>query len=183
MSVENMNEAVNEVSTPDTQTQVEPMAQSEPVAETTPERMYSKAEVIDLMKRRVNRSHNSFFKRYGVKDLQELDAKFNSGKQLQDDYLGLQNRNAELVREVAFLKNNINPDKYDDVITYFKGKGLEFSEQELINQIMNHPEWLKSMPTPQPQTATIKTLGSEAHVVNSKPNEKELASKLLGVKL
>lgn len=175
------NMAEQPVSTPDTQTDVAAV-EPQTAPEAAPEKMYSKQEVIDLMKRRVARSHNSFFKRYGVKDLRELDDKFNSGKQLQEDYLGLQNKNAELSREIAFLKNNINPDKYDDIITYFKGKGLEFSEQELLNQIMSHPEWLKSMPQPQP-TTTIKALGSEAHVVNSKPNEKEMASKLLGVKL
>ena len=179
--LENNTEAVNqEVSTPDTQTQQ--------VTDVTAEapKMYTKDEVIELMKKRVNRSHNSFFKRYGVKDLQELDAKFNGGKELQDNYLGLQNKNAELVREIAFLKNNINPDRYDDIIAYFKGKGIDFSEEQLIALLETHPEWLKqevvSQVEPKPATTTIKSLGIESHT-EPKTSEKELASKLLGVKL
>lgn len=167
------------VSTPDTPTTTE----VEAITPTEPEKMYSKAEVIELMKKRVNRSHNSFFKRYGVKDLQELDDKFNGSKQLQEDYLGLQNKNSELMREIAFLKNNINPDRYDDIIAYFKGKGIEFSETELVNLLASHPEWLKQIEQPQPTaTTTIKALGVEGHP-EPKQSEKELASKLLGVKL
>ena len=176
--LENNIEAVNpEVSTPETQTQ-----SVTDVTANTPEKTYTKDEVIELMKKRVNRSHNSFFKRYGVSNLQELDAKFNGGKELQDNYLGLQNKNAELTREIAFLKNNINPERYDDIIAYFKGKGLDFSEEELVNLLATHPEWLKQQEVEKPTTTTIKSLGVESHT-EPKPNEKELASKLLGVKL
>lgn len=174
MLEENITQAepTQEVSTPDTAVETP----------TEPEKMYSKAEVIELMKKRVNRSHNSFFKRYGVKDLQELDARFNSNKQLQEDYLGLQNKNSELMREIAFLKNNINPDRYDDIIAYFKGKGIEFSETELVNLLSSHPEWLKQQVAEPTATTTIRTLGVENHP-EPKQSEKDLASKLLGVKL
>lgn len=174
--LENNIEAVNpEVSTPETQQPVTDVTANAP-------KTYTKDEVIELMKKRVNRSHNSFFKRYGVSNLQELDAKFNGGKELQDNYLGLQNKNAELVREIAFLKNNINPERYDDIIAYFKGKGLDFSEEELVNLLATHPEWLKQQEVEKPTTTTIKSLGAESHI-EPKQSEKELASKLLGVKL
>ena len=35
--------------------------------------LYTKEQVLDMMKKRVQRTHNAFFSRYGVKDLMELD--------------------------------------------------------------------------------------------------------------
>lgn len=175
MSEENM--AVNEpVSTPDTQQAVVEQPVETPAQ---PERTYTKAEIIDLMKKRVDRSHKAFFKRYGVNNLQELDDAF----KYKEQYLGLQNKYNDLNRELAFIKNNVSPERYEDIIAYFKGKDLEFNEQELINQLATHPEWLKQQPTANPQpTTTITSLGSEAHSV-PKASDKDLASKLLGVKL
>lgn len=166
------------------QTSTTPVEQTTEVQEApqTPqqEMTYNKQQVIDMMKRRVERSHNAFFKRYGVKDLNELDNLFNEGKSIKDEYAKLQLANSELTRTNAFLKNNINPDKYDDIIAYFKGKDLDFSEDALLQAIGTHPEWLK--PSTIPNTTTIESLGSEAHI-NPSVDESEIASKLLGVKL
>lgn len=167
------NMAGQAAQTPEQQT-TEPMAQQPPQQE----RMYSKGEVVELMKKRVARSHNSFFNRYGVKDLAEMDEVFNRGKSMQDEFGIIQTKNAELVRENAFLRNNISPDKYNDIIAYFKGNDLQFSEDELLKALATHPEWVKQI---NPVT-TIKTLGSEMH---NKPtvDEKVLAGKYLGVNL
>ena len=152
------------------------------VEETTPSpRTYTKEEVQELMKRRVERSHKAFFTRYGVDDLRGLDDLMNKSKSFSDmetEYGAIQLRNSELARENAFLKNNINPDKYEDIITHFKGAGIDFSEEQLIEALKTHPEWLKV----QPNVTTITKLGSESHQVNI-PNEKDQASKLLGVNL
>ena len=177
---------VNNVPTAETQQTVVDNTQTEQtptesVQSMTPqERRYTKNEVIDMMKRRVGRSHNAFFKRYGVQDLQGLDELFEKSKQfgsMNDEFGKIQLRNSELMRENAFLRNNINPDKYNDIIAYFKGNDLEFSEDELLKQLPTHSEWLKQA---APAT-TIKSLGSEAHTM-PKPNEADLAGKLLGVK-
>ena len=149
----------------------------------TPERRYTKQEVIDMMKRRVNRSHNAFFKRYGVENLKGLDDLFEKSKQfgsMNDEFGKIQLRNSELMRENAFLKNNVNPDKYADIIAYFKGNDIEFSEEELLKALPTHTEWLKQ--TAAPATTTIKSLGSEAHTL-PKADEADIASRLLGVKL
>ena len=176
---------VNNVPTAETQTETveaDSNAEQTPTAEqiATPERRYAKDEVINMMKRRVARSHNAFFKRYGVENLQGLDELFEKSKQfgsMNDEFGKIQLRNSELMRENAFLRNNINPDKYNDIIAYFKGNDLEFSEDELLKQLPTHSEWLKQS---APAT-TIKSLGSEAHTM-PKPNETDLAGKLLGVK-
>lgn len=153
------------------------------VEETTPsqpsERTYTKAEVQELMKKRVDRSHKAFFTRYGVNDLRGLDDLIDKSKSFSDmetEYGAIQLRNSELLRENAFLKNNINPEKYEDIITHFKGAGIDFSEEQLIEALKTHPEWLKV----QPNVTTITKLGSESHQVNI-PDEAERASKLLGV--
>lgn len=152
------------------------MAEGDAALEQQPqEKMYSKAEVQNLMRRRVERSHNAFFKRYGVTNLNELDEFMRKSRTFGDDYLSMKELNNNLTRENAFLRNNINPDKYDDIIAYFKGNNIEFAEEQLIEALKTHPEWLK-------QTTTIQTMGNEFHNENS-PSDRERASKFLGVKL
>ena len=84
-----------------------------------------------------------------------------------------------MTRENAFLRNNINPDKYDDIITHFKGANIDFSEEQLIEALKTHPEWIKQ--EQKPVETTIIKMGSEQQTVN-KPSDKERAEKLLGVK-
>ena len=177
---------VNNVSTADTAEQ--PVETEQPVTETpvaeeavaAPERTWTKDQIVEMMKKRVARSHNAFFKRYGVQDLKELDELFENSKKfssMNDEFGKIQLKNSELMRENAFLRNNINPDKYNDIIAYFKGNNMDFSEEELLKVLPTHNEWLK-------QTApvtTISSLGSEAHTL-PKPDESVLAGKLLGVK-
>ena len=154
-----------------------------PVSDQPKERLYSKAEVQDLMRRRVDRSHKAFFTRYGVENLKALDELMNKSKQFSDmqtEFGAIQLRNSELARENAFLKNNINPEKYDDIITYFKGAGIDFSEEQLLEVLKTHPEWLKQV-DPAPTTTTITKMGSEAHTPTPE-SERERAEKLLGVK-
>jgi len=152
------------------------MAEGNAASEQQPqEKMYSKAEVQDLMRRRVERSHNAFFKRYGVTNLDELDEFMRKSRTFGDDYLSMKELNNNLTRENAFLRNNINPDKYDDIIAYFKGNNVEFAEEQLIEALKTHPEWLK-------QKTTIQTMGNEFHNENL-PSDKERASKILGVNL
>jgi hypothetical protein len=153
-----------------------------PAAPVTPEKTWTKSQIVEMMKKRVARSHNAFFKRYGVQDLKGLDELFEKSKKFSemDGQFGtIQLKNSELMRENAFLRNNISPDKYNDIIAHFKGSGIEFSEDELLKALPTHPEWLKQ---PEVPTTTIKTLGAETHVVPP-VDEAEKASKLLGVKL
>ena len=165
-----------ETAVPDTQMSETPLTE-QPV---TPERRYSKEEVINMMKKRVARSHGAFFKRYGVENLEGLDNLFEQSKKFNDmngEFGKIQLKNSELMRENAFLRNNINPDKYADIIAYFKGNDIEFSEEELLKALPTHSEWLKQAAN----VTTIKSLGSEAHTM-PQTNEADLAGKLLGVK-
>lgn len=170
-----------EVGNQNVETTPTPAQEVAPVSDQPKERLYSKAEVQDLMKRRVERSHKAFFTRYGVENLKALDELMNKSKSFSDmetEYGAIQLKNSELLRENAFLRNNINPDKYNDIIAHFKGLDIDFSEEQLLEALKTHPEWLK----PQPQATTIQKMGNEFHKEDT-PSERELASKLLGVKL
>lgn len=171
--LQNQEQGGNVVETPAT-----PDATEVTGANEQPERTYTKAEVQNLMRRRVERSHNAFFKRYGVENLEGLDDLMNKSKSFGEDYASIQTKNKELMREIAFLKNNINPEKYDDIIAHFKGNDIEFSEEQLIEALKTHPEWLKTSPQ---NVSTIQKMGNEFH--KDVPNEKEIAGRLLGVKL
>lgn len=180
-----MNENLTpEVGNQNVETTPTPAAEVTASEQPAKERLYSKAEVQNLMRRRVDRSHKAFFTRYGVENLKSLDELFNKSKQFSDmetEYGAIQLKNSELARENAFLRNNINPDKYSDIITHFKGAGIDFSEEQLLEALKTHPEWLKVQEQPI-ATTTITKLGSEASVVD-KPSDKARAEKLLGVKL
>lgn len=147
-----------------TATEQEQPTETKPVEEQTPqERLYNKQQIIEMMKRRVERSHNAFFKRYGVANLKELDDRFalaSKYDELNNQFAPIQARNDELVRENAFLRNNIRPDRYDDIAAYFKGRDLEFTEEALLEAIKTHPEWLNPSTTPTPKT-TMKSFGIE----------------------
>ena len=157
------------------------VTEAQNVTSEKPERTYTKAEVQDLMRRRVDRSHKAFFTRYGVENLNGLDDLMRKSQKFGDDYAAMQLKNSDLVRENAFLKNNIRPDKYEDIVTYFKGANIEFSEEQLIEALKTHHEWLKVQEDKKPPTTTITKMGSEAHA-HSTPSEKERAEKLLGVR-
>lgn len=179
---ENITLAENVVDTPSTpENEVSQVNNDTPVANENPEvnepqdtgKYYTKERIEELMKKRVEQSHRSFFKRYGVENLKELDDLFYNGSTLQEEVDSLRTRNEELTRDIAFIRNNILPERYDDVLAHFKGSDLEFNEEHLVELIKTHPEWVKP---------PAQKVGAEAH---PKPqlDEKDIASKILGVRL
>ena len=158
---------------PEATTTDTPVVNSNPVE---PERTYTKSEVQALMKRRVDRSHNRVWQRYGVKSFEELDDILSDYHSIKDNYASLEAKNRELARDIALLKNNTLPERRDDIIAYFKGNDLEFNEDNLIQALTTHPEWVKQEPL------RIESLGIDK---SPKPtiDEKAIASKLFGTKL
>jgi len=143
-----------------------------------PERTFSRDEVTRILKRRIDRYQKSVFTKYGVKDASEFDSLFQKAKGYDD----IVKSKDELAEKVAFLENNINPERYDDVRTYFKGKGLPFTEEGLKTALESHPEWLKQAPEsakPSKPTTTIRSVGTEPRSPSAK-DEKEIAKKLFG---
>ena len=142
-----------------------------------PDRTFTRDEVTKILRNRLDRYQNSVYKKYGVKNLDEFNSLFEKAKGYDDV---IKSRD-EALETVAFLRNNINPDKYDDVKTYFKGKGLQFTEDALKQQLESHPEWVikKAEEVNKKPVTTITPVGtgSKGPIVTG---EKELAKKIFG---
>ena len=148
--------------------------QGKPVEQ--PDRTFTRDEVTKILKRRLDRYQNSMYTKYGVKDSTELDSLFDKAKSYDDI---IKSRD-EALEKVAFLGNNINPDKYDDIRTYFKGKGLQFTEDELKRQLESHPEWVKqSEPVVSKPKTTITPVGTPANGPVDR-SEHDLAKRIFG---
>ena len=167
------------------QEQSDSVETSQPTATSKPERMFSKSEVNELMKKRVGRSHSAFFNRYGVKDLDELDALFGQASGygplkekydgLDKNYNELSNSHKDLVKRYAYKMNNVNPEKVSDIETYFKGKNLEIDEATLAKELKTHPEWVG-------KASVIRSIGAEA---SPQPDvdERAMAERYFNVRL
>lgn len=145
----------------------------------SPERSFAQSQVNDLIRQRLTR----LYSRYGANNIGELDALVNKSRSydiMNERYAGLQKENAGLNEKIAFMSANINPKKYDEVRTYFKGKEALISEGALLEEVKNHPEWLNVTQNHAPVT-TIKTLGTPTPE-KSGPDDAERAQRLLGVR-
>lgn len=139
------------------------------------EKTYTSEQVTKFIKDRLDRYERSVFKKYGVNDAAGLDSLFEKSKGYDD----ILRERDEALEKVAFMGNNINPDKYDDIRTYFKGKGLQFTEDALKQHLETHPEWVMKAAISKPKT-TIKPLGSEQQSQNP-VGEKEIAERMFGM--
>lgn len=155
--------------------------------------MFTKERVNELMQKRIERSHQAFFNRYGVKDLNELDELFSkagkvdglnqqiqdllkNSEDLQGRYNELESNNRELLKKYAFTSRNIRPELYSDIETYFKGKGLDINEETLNEELKTHLDWCN-------KAGSVVSLGNEAESGNDEVTERERAGQLLGVQL
>lgn len=154
---------------------------------------FSRERVNELMQKRIERSHQAFFKRYGVKDLNELDDLFGRAKSvdglnqqieelmkgnqdLQTRFDDLTNQHRELTKKYAFTSRNIRPEMYSDIETYFKGKGLDIDETTLNEELKTHLDWCN-------KAGSIVPLGNENPGSVNEMSERERAGQLLGVEL
>lgn len=166
-----------------TVTSTEPTAQ--PVVESKPEQTFTKSQLNDIMRKRVERSHNAFFKRYGVNNLTELDnlfgkaagydAALSNNSELSQRYGDLENQYKDLTKRYGFKSCNIDEKKIQDIETYFKGKGIDISEESLIEELKTHPDWVNKV-------STIQQLGAEVSV-QSDADQRAEAARIFGVKL
>lgn len=146
---------------------------------------FTKSQVSEMMKKRVARSHNAFFTRYGVKSLEELDGlvgksrSYDVTKQLHDEletrYSDLETKYKDTSKKYAFKMGNIDEARIADIEAYFKGKGIDIDESTLMQEIQMHPEWVM-------KANTIQTLGQTPSPLPG-PSEKEIASQIFGVKI
>ena len=145
---------------------------------------FTQEQVNDIVRSRLDKAQQRLFNRYGVSNRDELDTligKSQSYDIMKERYSGLKTQNAELEQELAFFKNNINPERKDDIIAHFKGKGIDFNNDNLVNELSKHPEWLNPVKVEDKPKTTITTLGSDSTTEMPKVSEKDEVAKYFGL--
>ena len=153
------------------------------VAEVQP-KTFTQEQVNKIMRSRLERDRNALLTRYGVKDRDGLDSligKAQSYDIMKERYEAKENENYQLKERLAFMSNNINPDREDDIRAYFKGKGLEFNEETLVNELETHPEWRKVVEVDDKPKTTIQVLGVEHRDRNVPETDYEKRQRIFGV--
>jgi hypothetical protein len=148
-------------------------------SETLAEKTFAQSQVNEIVRERIN----GLYSHYGAKGKKELDemvGKSQSFDVMKEKYEGIISENSNLKERLEFLNNNIEPAKYDDVKAYFKGKELEFNDENLKKELATHPEWVIKKVASGVSTTTITPLGNEKH--DNKPeNEEEKMSRIFGI--
>lgn len=120
---------------------------------------FTQEQVNDIVRNRLEKQSNTFYGRYGVGSKEELDelvGKAQSYDVMNEDYQKLNDNFVAMQTENAFLKNNIAPEKYEDIKAYFKGKEKAINDENLKAELESHKEWVR-----QVNTTTIESISSE----------------------
>lgn len=136
---------------------------------------FTQEQVNEFVRQRIERERNSIYKRYGVNDRNELDnlvGKSQAYDIIKERFDELTNKNNELQKEFAYLKNGVDPNKKSDIEAYFKGKELEINDENMANEIGTHPEWKIKK--------TIEKISADREVQKKEKSEKEIAKELFG---
>ena len=172
----------NEVPTVDTPKEEESV--EEVKAEESKDGTFTQEQVNDIIRARLEKAQQRLFNRYGVTNRDELDSligKSQSYDVMKEKYADLETKNYELEKELAFSKNNINLERQEDIMAYFKGKGIDFNNDNLINELSTHPEWLNPVKVEAKPKTTIETLGSDSTTEMPKVSEKDEMAKIFGL--
>lgn len=142
------------------------------------ETTFTQEQVNDIVRERLERNRNSIYSRYGVNGKDELDAlvgKAQSYDVMNEQYNSMTEELNAIKQENAFLKNDVNLEKKDDILAYFKGKGIELNADTLKQELETHKEWENV----NKNTTTIEALSSEeSH--NTELSDKEKVLRMFG---
>lgn len=163
----------------ETKPEVNPASENENETKTFTQEM-----VDEIVRTRLDRDRRATYNRYGVKDkngLDELIGKSQSYDVMRERYEAIKTENVSLKEKMAFISNNINPAREDDIRAYFKGKEIEFNETNLIKELETHPEWLKVKEVSNAPQTTITSLGVEHRPIRHAETEDERRKRIFGV--
>ena len=124
------------------------------------EKAITQEQLNKIVCERLKKQTEATYKKYGVKDDKELDELFKKAKSYDELKATYDTQATELqgYKDRNILsQNKIIPEKVDDVLTYFKGKGLELTDENLKKALESHEEWLPKAPN----TTTIQAIGTE----------------------
>lgn len=150
---------------------------SEPKVDVAPhsDKLYTKQQMSDAVLKRLNR----IYEKFGIEKEEDIEAIVNNSKEYKASLETL-NRVPELEKELSqakeqlmFIEKNIDPQRYEDVKTFFKGKELELTTENLLQELETHPEWLSK--------TTVREIGAKK---DTPPpvDEKALAMKMFKIK-
>ena len=145
---------------------------------------FTREMVNDIVRSRLEKDRKSFYKRYGVADRNGLDSligKSQSYDVMKERYDKIKGDYSALQEKMAFLSNNINPAREDDIRAYFKGKGIEFNDTNLMNELATHPEWLNVKDNDNSPKTTIQSLGTEHTFKRVHESEEERQKRIFGI--
>lgn len=184
-SQENLNPTVTDTVENEEVEQVETTQPEEnQEQEIEPEKTFTQKQVDDLIKARLERRTKSLLKRYGVETSEELDnliGKSQAYDVMKERYENIKIENAQLKERNAFLTKGVSPDREDDIRAHFKGKEIEFNEENLAKELETHPEWLKVIEEDKTPKTTIKKLGVEHSEHKVPESESEKMNRIFGV--
>lgn len=138
------------------------------------EETFTQDRVNEIVQERLARASQKVLERYGVNNLEELDEIVKNTQNWHDEFDRVTIANKELTKNNLFLKNNIDPAKYDDINIYFKGAELEFEEDVFSDVLAKHPEWLSK------PKIVISTLGKRVEE-RHEPTDDEKMKTIFGV--
>lgn len=147
-------------------------------AKSQEEEKLTQSQVNDIVTKRLAKQAEGFYKKYGVMDekgMDDLVGKAKSYDELNKKYNELSEKNAMLNEKVMFTDNSIRKDREDDVRTYFKGKELPMTDENIKEALKTHNEWVNASANP----VAVGNGGTP----KAEEDEIDLASKLFGVNL
>lgn len=151
-----------------TQTQTEKASDSETPEETKAEKTFTQAEVDKFIQERLTR----VYAKAGAKNASEFEQILTAK---DNDLTDARTQLKELQKSNALRDNNISLERYDDIDTWFKGKGKEFTAEELTEAVKSHPEWVDRKVTAPQIGGNIESVN-----VNKGKNEADEIARLLG---
>ena len=95
---------------------------------------------------------------------------------LSKKYGELSDKSSELNEKYLFNTNSIKKDREDDVRTYFKGKGLQLTDENIKEVLKTHAEW-SSAPVNNPLPV------GNGGAPKVEEDEIDVASRLFGINL
>lgn len=140
------------------------------------DKTFTKTDVNEIVQRRLKRQKEKFHEQLGVdteEAVVELVNKLKGYDEILNSVETLKTENNALKEKMLFIDNNISQKRYDDVRTYFKGKEIELTTENLLKELKTHPEWLAS--------TTPVQIGSQKQEAPSTDEEK-IAMRLFGVR-
>lgn len=142
---------------------------------------FTQEQVNEVVRTRLEKERSRLYSRYGVTDKNGLDELFNKAQAyelIKEKFDSISGENNSLKERLAFRENNINPEKQEDIKAYFKGKNIEFNDENLKTELATHNEWVKTVEKPK---TTIQSLGNDKNTTKPKVDERDLAMRMFGL--